>query len=160
MGFFKSTKGSIVSDSFELQHDLAQFKKKFMVDVALYDDHLLLSYPLVKPPITLSYSQITDVIYTTEKEVTEKEKSVIGRAIVGGMLFGDTGATVGAISGMGTKTETHYKHYFVIEYTASSGEPASLVFIDTRMYKGRKVADTLKKLCGISDAKPETITSL
>ena len=100
-----------------IQHDVGHLKQGNATNVILYDDHLTLSDLSKNQPISLNYSQITDVIYTTEKEVTEKEKSVIGRAIVGGMLFGDTGATVGAISGIGTKTETHYKHYFVIFIT-------------------------------------------
>ena len=40
MGFFKSKKGSIISDYFQLQEDIAGFSKGVMYDVALYDDHL------------------------------------------------------------------------------------------------------------------------
>ena len=40
MGFLRSTKGSIISDYFQLQEDIAGFSKGYMYDVALYDDHL------------------------------------------------------------------------------------------------------------------------
>lgn len=40
MGFFKSKKGSIISDYFCIEEDLGQFKKGDAVDVALYEDHL------------------------------------------------------------------------------------------------------------------------
>ena len=40
MGFLRSTKGSIISDYFKLQEDIAGFSKGYMYDVALYDDHL------------------------------------------------------------------------------------------------------------------------
>lgn len=39
MGFFKSKKGSIISDYFCIEEDLGQFKKGDAVDVALYEDH-------------------------------------------------------------------------------------------------------------------------
>jgi len=38
-----------------------------------------------------------------EKLVEEKSKSVMGRAVIGGLLLGPLGAVVGAISGVGTK---------------------------------------------------------
>lgn len=41
-----------------------------------------------------------------EYETIEKDKSVIGRAIVGGLLLGPVGAIVGGMSGIGTKQET------------------------------------------------------
>ena len=41
MGFLRSTKGSIISDYFQLQEDIAGFSKGYMYDVALYDDHLV-----------------------------------------------------------------------------------------------------------------------
>ena len=40
MGFFKSKKGSIISDYFSIETDLGQFKKGNAVDVALFPDHL------------------------------------------------------------------------------------------------------------------------
>lgn len=40
MGFLRSTKGSIISDYFQLQEDIAGFSKGYMYDVALYNDHL------------------------------------------------------------------------------------------------------------------------
>lgn len=36
MGFLRSTKGSIISDYFKLQEDIAGFSKGYMYDVALY----------------------------------------------------------------------------------------------------------------------------
>lgn len=37
------------------------------------------------------------------KQITEEDKSVAGREIVGGLVFGVAGAVVGGMSGMGTK---------------------------------------------------------
>ena len=42
------------------------------------------------------------------KQITEEDKSVAGRAIVGGLVFGVAGAVVGGMSGMGTKKKKDY----------------------------------------------------
>jgi orotidine-5'-phosphate decarboxylase len=79
-----------------LLEDVGGLKKGWAIDVSLYDDHLELKNFAVKQPITLKYSQITDVFHGYTTEIQEKEKSVIGRAVAGGLLFGGVGAVVGA----------------------------------------------------------------
>lgn len=160
MGIFSSKKGSIISDSFQLLETVGQLQADLMVDVALYDDYLELTAPFMKKtPITLKYAQITDVFYGLQTEVVQKSKSPIGRAVAGGLLFGGVGAVVGAVSGTGKKEKKVSKFYFIISYTSSAGEEKLLQFEDTRLYKGRKVANKLKELVGIPADSPE-ITSL
>lgn len=149
MGFFKSKKGSIISEYFMLLKDVAQLKSKNAVEISLYDDHLELSAPMSKQPISLSYAQITDIYYGVETELVEKNKSVIGRAFVGGILFSGVGAIVGAASGIGEKTKKVHRFIFIISYENSSGEDKFLEFEDTRMFKGPKLAKKLKDLCDI-----------
>ena len=56
MGFFKSKKGSIISDYFSIETDLGQFKKGNAVDVALFPDHLELQNAIGnKKTATLAY---------------------------------------------------------------------------------------------------------
>lgn len=148
MGFFKSTKGSIISDYFKLTQDVAHLKADNMYDVALYDDYLEIA-----AKVKLKYDQITDVYYGLQTEITEKSKSVIGRAVAGGLLFGGVGAVVGAVSGTGTKDVKSKKFMFIISYTSSSGEDAFISFEDTRMYKGVKVANKLKELAKIGEVE-------
>ncbi len=152
MGFFTKTKGSIISDAFKLCENHANLTKDLMYDVALYDDHLIIKVCFGKQEATLNYSQITDVFYGLETEVTQVSKSVIGRALAGGLLFGGIGAVVGGISGTGTKEKKERKFYFIISYTSSTGEDKFIQFEDTRLYKGAKVAAKLKELCNISVA--------
>lgn len=151
MGFFKSTKGSIISDYFKTVNELGNYRAGDMVDVALYNDQLIIKSPFIKQEITLNYSQITDVFYGLQTEITEKNKSVIGRALVGGILLGGVGAIVGGISGTGTKKKKDRRMFFIISYKSNSGEDQFLQFEDTRMYKGSKIAKQLKELCNISD---------
>ncbi|MCL2492537.1 MAG: hypothetical protein FWF33_00635 [Clostridiales bacterium] len=78
--------------------------------------------------VVVPYSKITFVRYysTTEikKEIEyqQKNKSVVGRGIGGGILFGPVGAIVGGMSGLGTKTKvkkTKTKitdYYFIVNY--------------------------------------------
>lgn len=152
MGLFTKTKGSIISDAFKLCETHANLTKDLMYDVALYDDHLTIKVAFGKQEATLKYSQITDVFYGLETEVTQVSKSVIGRAVAGGLLFGGVGAIVGGISGAGTKAKKERKFYFIISYTSSTGEDKFIQFEDTRLYKGAKVAAKLKELCNISVA--------
>lgn len=152
MGFFKSKKGSIISDYFMLLKDIGGgYTAKNMYDVALYDDHLEISSPLAKNKINLEYSKIKDVVYSAEVEEISKSKSSIGRAVAGGVLFGGVGAVVGAISGTGTKTKKERHFYFIIAYTSAQGEEKFLQFEDTRLYKGTKIAKKLKELCRLDD---------
>lgn len=157
MGFFTSKKGSIISDYFLLLENVGQFKSENMINVSLYDKFLELSAPMSKQPITLNYSQITDVYYGFETEIVQQNKSVIGRAAAGGIVFGPVGAIVGAVSGAGAKEKKEIHRLFVISYTPSSGGEAFLRFYDTRCYKGKKLAKQLKELCGIEKI---VITSL
>ena len=147
MGFFTKTKGSIISDYFKLTHNVGNLTAGNMVNVELYEDHLEIKE--FKNLVTLKYDQITDVYYGLETEITQVNKSVIGRAVAGGLLFGGVGAVVGGISGTGTKDKKERHFYFIISY----GEDKFIQFEDTRLYRGVKVASQLKKLCNISDSK-------
>lgn len=161
MGFFKSAKGSIMSENFLLLEDVGQFNKGLAVEVALHDDHLEMKAPFMKKtPVSLKYEQITDVFYGLQTEIVQKNKSPIGRAVAGGLLFGGAGAIVGAISGTGKKETKVSKFYFIISYTSAAGEEKLLQFEDTRLFKGRKLATQLKDLCGISTASQADITEL
>jgi len=53
--------------------------------------------------------------YTTSVDHTVS-KSVVGRAIVGGLLTGGVGAIVGGMSGIGSKTQTKVEHYLLLQY--------------------------------------------
>ena len=143
MGLFKSKKGSIISDYFKLTEDVAHLRAGNMYEVALYEDYLQIG------EVKLRYDQVTDVYYGLETEITQKNKSVIGRAVAGGILFGGLGAVVGAVSGTGTKDVKSKKFMFIISYTSSSGEDAFISFENTRLYKGVKVAAKLKELAKV-----------
>lgn len=155
MGFFKKKKGSVISEHFKLLENVAMFSKGYMYEVALYDTYLEIT-SLQKKTVTLNYNQITDVFYGIETELKNKPKSVIGRAAIGGLLFGTTGAIVGAISGNNNQTkERHF--YFIISYVGSDGVDKYLQFEDTRLFKGLKLSQKLKEFTDTSDKSVTTM---
>ena len=155
MGFFKKKKGSVISEHFKLLENVAMFSKGYMYEVALYDTYLEIT-SLQKKTVTLNYNQITDVFYGVETELKNKPKSVIGRAAIGGLLFGTTGAIVGAISGNNNQTkERHF--YFIMSYVGSDGVDKYLQFEDTRLFKGLKLSQKLKEFTDTSDKSVTTM---
>ena len=88
-----------------------------------------------KIDITLSYDRIRG--FKLEDETTlAKSGSVIGRAIVGGTLFGSTGALVG---GMSAKGKTNTKWIGTLSYIDKEGNFQELAFIQwgiTGHYEG------------------------
>lgn len=139
MGFMFSKKGSIVSDYFLSAENQSVFKKGETCDVAVYDDHIEIEGALSKKKAVLQLARVTDAYYGVETEIVSKNKSVIGRAVAGGILFGGVGALVGAASGTQQKQVKKRKNVFVISYVSADGDDAFLQFEDVRCYKGAKV---------------------
>ena len=78
--------------------------------------------------IEIHKSQLIDITETNENELVVKDKSVIGRAVVGTILLGPFGGLVGAISGVGSKTKSKYVSILVISFwDAKSREPISIL---------------------------------
>lgn len=154
MGFFKNEKGTIISEMFKLIEPHANFLVGMMHDVQLYEDHLLIKCG--KLSAELQYNQITDVFYGMKTEIVVEEHSPIARAFVGGALFGGAGAVVGAMTA--TQKTKKSAFYLIISYTSSNGEEKIITFEDTRMYKGKKLAQKLKELANI--APPTNHTKL
>lgn len=67
-------------------------------------------------PFYISHDQIIDMKFVTHKQLATEKKSVIGRAVVGGVLLGPLAAVVGGISGIGTKTKKLGDYLFVINF--------------------------------------------
>ena len=154
MGYFRSKKGSIISDWFLLCQTIGNFEEGLICDVALYDEYLEITSKGKKNKITLSYTQITDVFRGRISQLSES--SVIGSAIAGGILGGKTGAVIGSVAGSKgqVKTKTN-KVYLIISYKGSDGEDKYLQFEDYRAYHGKKLARTLRELCGFSGNSSE-----
>ncbi len=76
----------------------------------------------------LPLERIKDARKVTDQQITEANKSVIGRAVVGTLLLGPLGAVIGGMSGIGTKTKKGPQKNFVIITYTSDDQEKQLVF--------------------------------
>lgn len=102
------------------------------------------------PVIKLRLDKITGVVETTDTEVKTKSKSVLGRAMLGGIFLGPAGAVVGGISGTKDKVSTEIKFLFIINYLDSNSETQALIFEQLPgRFNLKKFAQSLKTKCNI-----------
>jgi len=72
--------------------------------------------------------QLTGKLYTPRSVVYDEDKSVVKRAVVGGLILGPLGAVVGGMSGIGSKKKEKYKGYIVVNFwDPEPDRPASLL---------------------------------
>lgn len=111
----------------------------------LFDDKLQINAGKQKFEIKLE--KIRAAVVKNERELIEKSKSVVGRAVVGGVLLGGLGAVVGGMSGVGTKKKKgDLNHFLIINYTDSSGELAAVTFVNNiNLIKVNKFCDDINK---------------
>lgn len=104
----------------------------------------------------LSLSQIRRLQVLTEEQLVEKEKSVIKRAVVGGLLLGPVAAIVGGISGVGTKKTKDKQNFLSIDYKDKNGQEFTAVFHinDVHVIRAIKLANDINKKIGF---KPEEV---
>lgn len=95
------------------------------VGLTLKSDKEVLNIHHDKIDITLPYNRIRGFKLESETELA-KSGSTIGRALVGGALFGGTGAVVGSISAKG---RTNTKWIATLSYVDKEGNPQELNFI-------------------------------
>lgn len=75
-----------------------------------------------KEPIYLMISQITKIGIVNEKQIKEVDKSVVKRAMVGGLLLGPLGAIIGGMDGIGKKEKKKERKFCVINYNSNNEE--------------------------------------
>ena len=127
-------------------------------EVSFDDEYLILKQKLNKsaPVIKLKLDKIVGLLETTDSEIKVKGKSVLGRAVLGGVLLGPVGAIVGGVSGTTDKVKEELKFLLVINYLDSNSETQALVL---EQLPGRfnlsKFAKGLKDKCNIKSEKIE-----
>lgn len=88
------------------------------------EDHLL-----INNTHRLSLKQVKRVQHLSELQLVEKQKSVIKRAIAGGLLLGPLAAVVGGISGIGTKQTQEIQNFLSIDFIDKAGEEHTAIFL-------------------------------
>lgn len=82
------------------------------VHVLLHRKGLCITSSFFVPVQQIHYSQIISAFEISQKEI--ENKSTIGRAVAGGLIFGPLGAVIGGVSGIGSKNIM--KYYLCINY--------------------------------------------
>lgn len=103
----------------------------------------------------LQFSQITNIGLVAEQEIVEKGRSVVGRGMIGGLVFGSIGAIVGGLSGVPNKETKETTYYLAVNYKATdSGEISSITFKVSPIFTRELVSYVQKK---IAEGQPQSI---
>lgn len=89
-----------------------------VVNVEILEDSVIIYQKKETILSTIPIKTIENVLVLQEFENTEKNKSVIGRAVVGGLLLGPVGAIVGGMSG----TSKNQKMEYYLEITSDNNK--------------------------------------
>lgn len=147
----------------QIINGIESFAKNTAVSLKISDsDTLEIKKMLSKDaPAYLKYSQIKAVEDFTETEIIEKNKSVVGRAVGGGIVFGPLGAIIGGMSGTGKKTKTKPKFYIVINYISSQADEIKvLTFSSNSRTNIKNFVTELKLRANISTPVVEKTTRI
>ena len=103
------TMDAAVECFYEEEYNSVKYLKSGKGNIYVYTNGICID--LLYSKLLLSFDQIIDMRYSSyEKIISEKKsKSVLGRAAVGGVLFGPAGAVVGGLSGLGSTEITKKK---------------------------------------------------
>jgi hypothetical protein len=94
--------------------------------------------------LTLRLDQILAADVITAPQAYQQNRSVIGRAAAGGVLFGGVGATVGGISGLQPKQQVIAVYHIAFNYAAADGSVQSMRFLSYRDREARQLVDSIK----------------
>jgi len=89
----------------------------------LYDDKVT-----VNDQQTIPLTRIKEAVNFSQKDIETKNKSVVGRSIIGAALLGPLGAVVGGISGVGQKNKDINTAFLALHYTDKDGASETAVF--------------------------------
>ena len=103
-----------------------------------------------RPILKISLKDISNVAIISDKELIEKDKSVIGRGVVGSVLFGGAGLILGGLSGLSKKQVQQNIDYLIINYKSNGEDKVVNVYanegvLDKGFMKGLNYAIDISK---------------
>ena len=105
------------------------------IKVILHTHGLRIANFLYLPILDIHNSQIISIKQTTNSELINMDKSVIGRAAVGALILGPLGAVIGGMSGVGTKQKMQEKSFLVLNYWDIKSKAAQTLLVDGDKFK-------------------------
>ena len=97
----------------------------------------------------ISLKDIINVGVINDKHLKEKNKSVIGRGIAGGLLFGSVGLVLGGLSGTGTKQIKEDVQYIVVNYNENNENKVISVYVNGA-FSGTSFVKKLNNIVNLS----------
>jgi len=98
------------------------------VNIAMHHNGVLITYGLLTPLLELHNKQIISFKKASNEELSSTDKSVVGRAVLGGLILGPLGAVVGGMSGV-NKSKLKDIQYLIINYWDLESKSPSSVLI-------------------------------
>ena len=103
-----------------------------------------------RPILVIDLKDISNVAVISDTELIEKDKSVIGRGVVGSVLFGGAGLILGGLSGLSKKQVQQNIDYLIINYKSNNEDKVISVYanegiIDNGFMKGLNYAIDMSK---------------
>lgn len=135
----------------ELNEDLLFDEGKLNVQV--FENGIVCSASLLKFK-QIHYSQIVDLKVEEVNSYSSKNKSVLGRAIVGGVLLGGVGAIVGGLSGQAKKSMRFDRVISIIYHENQSFHQIILPFLannDDNLYLSDALIEKHKEFTNLDD---------
>ena len=124
------------------RYGLPNVKERASTNIFLADDKIVIEAD--KRTFEVTYEQLTAAEAMTATDLLTKDKSVIGRAIVGGLLLGPIGAIVGGMSG--ASKEKMKGNFLILNYIPSnSDETKVLIFNMGSYWSAQNLAKFIKK---------------
>lgn len=87
-----------------------------------------------RPILNISLKDISNVAIISDNELIEKDKSVIGRGVVGSVLFGGAGLILGGLSGLKKKQVMQNIDYLIINYKSNSEDKVVNVYANEGVF--------------------------
>lgn len=115
----------------ETLQPIGRILERTSVGLSLNPDKCVLNIHSEEIDITLPYNRITGFILDSEEKFASGANAGL-RALAGGILFGTTGALIGAAS---AKNKALKKWIGVLNYKDKTGEPQSLAFLQMALTK-------------------------
>lgn len=79
----------------------------------------------------IPYDRIRAAVVQNEREIIEKGKSVVGRAVIGTLLLPGLGTIVGGMTGIGNKKKNGaLNHFLIFNYLDTKGEMQGVTFLN------------------------------
>ena len=103
-----------------------------------------------RPILNVNLRNVSNVAIISDKELIEKDKSVIARGIVGNVLFGGAGLILGGLSGLQKKQIEQNIDYLIINYKDNNEDKVINVYanegvIDNQFMKSLNYAVNISK---------------